>query len=387
MHTLVETAIHEFRAELGIWGGRLYQREGSRYYTLLATFADALPLPPGLKVPRTYPPIARCLMSGVVYVGAEDPAIDPRLEARLGVKEFACIEVDAEEYILAFNVAPGFDSEEILYSLGILRHAINQRIRYEHLQEVFRQARRIHQSILPSETPDFGRFEFACRSDPMESVGGDYYDYIPITDKILGLAVADVTGHGLPAALQVRDIYTGLRMGLSRDFKIVRTVERLNDIIHQSTLTSRFVSMVYGELEKTGNFTFVNAGHPPPYLLRADGRTIALNAGGTVLGPVPGATYERGFERLEPGDVLLLYTDGVVETRGWPAEAQEGRSTAKLQEYGVERLLDLARKHQKRPARELVDAVFEDLVAFRAGRPVADDVTLVVVRCKDTPAA
>ena len=82
--------------------------------------------------------------------------------------------------------------------------------------------------------PVYGDFEIYGQSQPMEKVGGDFYDYIPITDKILGLAIADVSGHGLPAALQVRDIYMGLRMGLARDFKIVRTVERLNSIIHQS---------------------------------------------------------------------------------------------------------------------------------------------------------
>ena len=96
------------------------------------------------------------------------------------------------------------------------------------MEGIFAEARKIQASILPRRVPDYGSFDIAGRSEPMEEVGGDFFDYIPVTDKILGLAIADVSGHGLPAALQVRDIYMGLRMGLARDFKIVRTVERMN---------------------------------------------------------------------------------------------------------------------------------------------------------------
>lgn len=381
VRTLVETAIREFRAELGIWGGRLYQRDGKEAFVLLATFADAKDLPPGLRLPSSYPPLQRCIRDGLVYIEPGDPSFDPEIEENLGVREFACIEVGSGQYILAFNVAPGYDRDDILYSLGILRHSINQRMRHERLQEVFREARRIHQSILPRQVPTFEAFDIYCRSEPLESVGGDYFDYIDITDKSLGLVVADATGHGLPAALQVRDIYTGLRMGLSRDFKIVRTVERLNRIIHRSTLTSRFVSMVYGELEVNGNFIYVNAGHPPPYRLRADGRREALRDGGPVLGPLPEATYARGFCRLDPGDLLVLYSDGIIEARGWPGGAgADPRGTAALEDYGEERLLTVVEANRDLLAEEIVAAVLEDLEAFRAGQRKVDDQTLMIVR-------
>ncbi|MCB1055672.1 MAG: SpoIIE family protein phosphatase, partial [Acidobacteria bacterium] len=252
VHRLAEQLIAEFRDELGIFGGRLYQRDGSSY-VLKATFADAKKLPPGLRVPDTYPPIELCCLRGAVYVEAGDPVVDPELEKTLGVHEFACIEVGDEEYILAFNVSPGFNRDDILFSLGILRHAINQQIRHQRLQEVFREARKIQTSLLPKRSPRYGQYDISGRNEPMASVGGDYFDYISISPKILGLAIADVSGHGLPAALQVRDVYTGLRMGAERDFKMVRTLERLNRIIHRSTLTSRFVSLVYGELELNGN--------------------------------------------------------------------------------------------------------------------------------------
>ncbi len=380
VRTLVETAIREFRTELGIWGGRLYQRDGRRHFVLLAVFADAKPLSPGFRLPRSYPPIQQCVRDGVVYIEPDDPTFDPEIEKELGVREFACIEVGSGQYILAFNVAPGFDREDILYSLGILRHSINQRVRHERLQEVFREARRIHQSILPRQQPSFSAFDIYCRSEPLESVGGDYYDYIDITDKSLGIVVADATGHGLPAALQVRDIYTGLRMGLSRDFKIVHTVERLNQIIHRSTLTSRFVSMVYGELEPNGNFIYVNAGHPPAFWLRSDGRREALSDGGPVLGPLPEATYARGFCRLRLGDILALYSDGIVESLGWPETSAVHGDTAQLEEYGQERLLRVVEENRDRSAREIVEAVLDHLAIFCKGQEKADDQTLMIVR-------
>jgi sigma-B regulation protein RsbU (phosphoserine phosphatase) len=301
-----------------------------------------------------------------------DPRLDRGFEERLGVRQFAAIEV-GDDYILAFNVAPGYHRDDVLFSLGILRHSLNQKLREERFQAIFREARKIQASILPKRPPVFESYDIAGQNEPMESVGGDFYDFVPLSDKILGIALADVSGHGLPAALQTRDIYMGLRMGLGRDFKIVRTVERLNRIIHESTLTSRFVSMFYGELERHGAFIYVNAGHPPPYYVPAEGEPRALDEGGTVLGPIADATYERGFVTLRPGDLLVLYTDGVTETRG--RNAEDG-----WEEYGVERLLTAVRAHREEPAKAIIEAVFEDLARFSLDRPAADDRTLVVVR-------
>jgi sigma-B regulation protein RsbU (phosphoserine phosphatase) len=371
VHRLAEHLIAEFRDELGIYGGRLYQREEGSY-VLRRTFGDAKPLAPGLRVPSTYPPLELCCLRGTAFMDADDPSLDPELETTLGVHEFACVEVGDEEYVLAFNVAPGFNREDILFSLGILRHAISQQIRHQRLQEVFREARKIQASLLPRKAPRYGSYDVYGRNESMKSVGGDYFDYISISPKILGVAIADVSGHGLPAALQVRDVYTGLRMGAERDFKMVRTIERLNRIIHSSTLTSRFVSLVYGELEVNGNFIYVNAGHPPPIHLKADGRHRWLREGGPVLGPLPEASYERGFVRFSPGDMLVLYTDGIVESYG------DGDQDAD-EEFGSRRLLEVIRRHLGRSAREVVDAVFAGVEEFAAGRQVMDDRTVVVI--------
>src|SRR4029077_14561302 len=132
----------------------------------------------------------------------------------------------------------------------ILRHAVDQKLRQERFVSELDEAWRIQMSILPKRAPRGGPLDMAGFSQPAEIVGGDFFDFIPVSERIWGVAIADASGHGLPAALQVRNVYTGLRMGVARDFKIVRTVERLNRIIHQSRMTTKFVSLFYGEIEE-----------------------------------------------------------------------------------------------------------------------------------------
>ena len=372
IHSIVDEIITRLRGELGIYGGRLYERNGEDYL-LRATFPNAKEVEQLIRIPRTYPPIELCLMQGIVYMEAEDPSLDRELEATLGVQEFAAVEIGSERYILGFNLEPGHQRDGIISSLGVVRHAINQKLRDFQIADIFRQAKQIQSSILPKSSPRHGPYDIAGRSDSLDSVGGDLFDYIPITDKILGLAIADASGHGFPAALQVRDVYMGLRMGMARDFKIVRTVERLNQIIHESKLTSRFVSLFYGELEATGLFIYVNAGHPAPFHISADGKVTHLGEGGPILGPLRHATYDRGVVKMNPGDVLVIYTDGLTETH------LKVDTTGDFEEYGVDRLIEVTRAHQGRKASEIIEAIFRAVDEWSGGISAEDDRTAVVV--------
>ncbi len=374
VHLAADQIIKRLRGELGIWGGRLYERDGEDY-VLRATFPDAKAVQRDIRIPRVYPPIEVALMRGSTYMTEDDPRVDADIEAALGVKEFAAVEVGNERYLLGFDVAPGSDREDVLFSLGVVRHSINERIHKEHMDDMFRQSRQIQLSIMPDAAPKLANFDIAGRSDSLEIVGGDLFDYIPISDKILGLTIADASGHGLPAALQVRDIYVGLRMGLSRDYKIVRTLERLNRIIHESTLTSRFVSMFYGELERNGVLIYINAGHPPPFHINAKGVVSFLQEGGPVVGPLPDATYDRGYHQICPGDMLVLYTDGITEALGG------GSGLPEPEEYGVDRLLEVAQANRGRTADEVVEAILAGVDAWSGGGTAQDDRTVIVVVC------
>lgn len=379
LHAAVEAIIGKFRDQLGIYGGRIYRRQGDEF-VLMGVFGEAAEVSQGLVLSESYPPIQRVLDQRTMLMEADDPLVDRSLEDSLGVQRFAAIEVGDQAYILAFNVEPGRDRTGVLYSLGILRSSINQRLRQERIEEVLREARKIQASIFPRRPPTFPGYDICARSQPMEIVGGDHFDFIGLSDIFLGIAIADVSGHGLPAALLVRDIHIGLRMGLSKEFKITHTMERLNSIIHRSRLTSRFVSMFYGELDRAGTLTYVNAGHPSPIFVSPHGEDCSLLSGGAVLGPLADVTYERGFATLTPGDLVVLFTDGIIEAPG-------GEGDDPSEEYGIDRLIAVVRDHQREPAEAIVRAIFESVERYCGTDRLNDDRTVMVVKRVESTAA
>lgn len=376
IRNVADHMVRDFREPLGMVGGRIYQLRDNEY-ELVHTFGSASSHPVGIRVPRTYAAIEALVDSGVVVMDLAAPGVDPELEARLGTHaRFAAIAVADGEYLVSFDLAPSSGStEDLRASLNIVRLAINQKLRQERFEEILQDARRIQSSILPKRVPRYADFDIAGDSRPTEVVGGDFFDYIPLTPELVDLAIADASGHGLPAALQVRDVYVGLRMGLTRDFKISRTIERLNAIINRSKLATKFVSLFVAELETSGNIIYVNAGHVPPFIVRATGEVEFLREGGMVLGVSPEATYLRGFARLHPGDVLVLYTDGITECRHHRTD----------EEFGLARLVRLVRRHADQPAAEIVSAIFQAAASFAGHAVPDDDQTVVVIRWPQRP--
>ncbi len=363
---IAETIATNFRGQLGITGGRVYEcRDES--YELVARFGEAHEGALGIEVPKNYKPIELVLENGIVVMDPSDPGFDPVLEGKLGAQRFCAISVGDEDYIIAFNVSPSHRREDILFSLNLIRYAINQRIRATKYQSLIIEAQRIQQSILPSRIPQYAGYDIWGRTVPAEIVSGDFYDFIPVSDNILGLAIADGSGHGLPAALVVRDVYMGLRMATDRDFKIIRTLEKLNHIIHRGRLTTKFVSLFYGELETGGILIYCNAGHNPPFLLRKSGKVEFLRNGGPVLGPTPDATYMRGYAQLEVGDLLCMYTDGIIEAHDREDE-----------EFSTERLVRIVKRNRNRPAQEIGLEVLGRVGKW--GRADEDDRTIVIVK-------
>jgi sigma-B regulation protein RsbU (phosphoserine phosphatase) len=245
---------------------------------------------------------------------------------------------------------------------------MQQHLRQREILDHFEQARAIQLSLLPSGRPSFEGFDIAAMSVPASQVGGDLYDFIELDATTLAVTVADASGHGLPAALQARDVAIGLRMGAERDFKIRRMIGKLNRIIHGSGVVSRFVSLVYGELEQRGSFSYVNCGHPPALLLDSNGFR-ELGEGGLVLGPFPDAEYQLGFERLEPESLLAIFTDGVLE--------HVGRDRS---QFGEDRIRRWMLDWRDGPADRAVTDLIGRLRAFGQGEPFADDVSVMLIR-------
>ncbi|PYQ25823.1 MAG: hypothetical protein DMF56_26330 [Acidobacteria bacterium] len=362
---IAEAIAANFRDELGITGGRIYEARDETY-ELVGRFGQDQDGALHIEVPKDYKPISLILENGIVVMDPTDPGIDPELEKQLGARRFCAVAVGDENYILAFNVSPELKRDDILFSLNLIRYAINQRIRTHRFESLIGEAQRIQQSILPQRVPQYAGFDIWGRTVPAEIVSGDFYDFIPVTDNILGLAIADGSGHGLPAALVVRDIYMGLRMATDRDFKIVRTVEKLNHIIHRGRLTTKFVSLFYGELETGGILIYCNAGHNPPFVV-SNQKVEFLRNGGPVLGPTPDASYTRGFAKLQPGDLLCLYSDGIIE-----AHDRQDR------EFSTERLVRIVKAARARSAQEIGQEVLTRVAKW--GREGEDDRTIVIVK-------
>lgn len=361
-----------FADDLGIRGGRIYaQDDGS--YELVETFGEASREPIGLRVWRTYPPFDQILDVGSVVMRRDDPRLDQRIEADLGTREwFAAVAVADARYVLSFDVESAADEHEnVVATLNIVRLAVNQKLREERMRSIMEDARQIQSSILPRHLPQPGEFQIAARTVAAEIVGGDFYDLITLDDRTFDVAVADATGHGLPAALQVRDVFTGLRMGLSREFKLTRTVQRLNAIIHRSRMATKFVSLFLAEVDHSGALIYCNAGHPPGLLIRADGSLVRLQPTGMILGPNPEAHYSFGLENILPGDLLALYSDGITEAAGENGSGEE---------YGEARLIHLLRLVRHLDPIAIVDRVYSEVEAFASASPPADDQTLMIVK-------
>jgi serine phosphatase RsbU (regulator of sigma subunit) len=277
-------------------------------------------------------------------------------------------------YVYVFALGEGFQTEEIDFTLNTIRASLSSRLMEERLQGGLREAAEIQASLLPDVTPSFPPFDMAQRSHAAEEVGGDFFDYRRVgTEDVLGIAIGDASGHGLPAALLVRDVVIGLRMGLEKDLRIASVFQRLNRVIHESTLSSKFISVFYAELDKDGSLNYVNAGHPSPLIVSRDSLE-RLSVGGTVIGPLPDARFKRGGATLPPGSCLVMCTDGILERRNVADEF-----------FGESRLVDAVRRNLAKSAADILNAVFKECDAYGDSRPFDDDATMVVVKHAPPP--
>lgn len=282
----------------------------------------------------------------------------------------AAISVHSPErqWLLAFGLNNSWIREEITLFLNAVRTALNYRLFSEIIGGELQQAVQIQKSLLPRRPPSFEGFQIYGRSIPAELVGGDFYEYFEFEEGNFGVSIGDASGHGLPAALLVRDVVIGLRMGLASEYKIVHTLKKLNKVIQQSTFSSNFVSLFMGEIEKNGHLFYVNAGHPAPFLV--SGKQVTdLGPTGIILGFLNDIELQRSHIYLDPGSTLALYTDGLFERQ----DTNEGQ-------FGENRLKELVIENQNLAAKEIVDLILKTAFEFGNSKNWEDDVTLVVIK-------
>jgi serine phosphatase RsbU (regulator of sigma subunit) len=238
------------------------------------------------------------------------------------------------------------------------------------MQRDLTQAAEIQGRMLPDKAPrvpgaDLAGFNAACRT-----VGGDYYDFFPYAGGRVGLALGDVSGKGMPASLMMMALHARVQVLAEDPGNLAAFMTRLNKATCAKCPANRFITFFFSVLDAaTGELAFANAGHNPPIVVRASGESQMLEGGGPVLGILPIAPYSEQRAHLGPGDLLVLYSDGVTEA-----------NNANFDEFGEERFIEVLKQHRHEPAADIVAAVTNALAEFAAGAPQADDITLVVAK-------
>jgi len=249
-------------------------------------------------------------------------------------------------------------------------------MRGKHMEEELSLARRVQLDLFPSEDSLASHFQFAAKCVPAYQVGGDLYDVFEMEDGDIGLVLGDVSGKGLPAALLM-----GVVQGAVRASTVTGTAahheqaaERLNQLLCIKTARERFVSLFWCYFDRRESvLRYVNAGHLPPLLVRQDGdgpqNVTRLDSGGPVLGLLPGARYTQAEVPVQPGDLLVVFSDGILEA-----------ANSRDEEFGEEGVLASVRRNWTRSPHDLCSAILADVGKFLGKELPQDDQTLLVIR-------
>jgi sigma-B regulation protein RsbU (phosphoserine phosphatase) len=238
------------------------------------------------------------------------------------------------------------------------------------MREEIRLAARIQLDLLPASAPELPGYELAGRSIPARSVGGDYFDFIPVDDNRIAIAIGDVSGKGLPASLLMANVQATLRGQTMTGVAPGVCLQRSNRLLFQSTSPDKFVTLFYMILDRrTHELAFSNGGQDHPFLFLPGTEAVRLSAGGPPVAVVDEFPFEESVARFPEGSLIVLYTDGITEAMNAGGE-----------QYGEERLAWLLNSVRELPAERIIERILEDVSRHAAGAPQADDQTIVVLR-------
>ena len=366
--TIVKEVISTFGEDLHINYGRIYQESENEFFLMTPDNGNSS----AKKILSKEDEAVKVLIKNKSYI-YDDPkfSID---KAYSKLKEYtipAAIAVRSPElrYIILFELKSGWEREEVLLCLNAVVSSLNQKLFNESIKSEIQQAVHIQQSLLPQMDPDIPGFDIYGKSIAAELVGGDLYDYFYHGDESsFGVCIGDASGHGLPAALLVRDVVTGLRMGLEPHSSTTHTLKKLNRVIHRSVLSTRFISLFYANIEESGNMFYINAGHPGPLLYKKN-EFIELESTGLIFGALPEIELQKKHAFIESGDILVLFTDGIFETANYNDEL-----------FGIERLKGIISNNSEKNAKELSAEIFNAAQEFSHSEKWQDDATVVVIK-------
>ena len=246
----------------------------------------------------------------------------------------------------------------------------DQLIEKQRLETQLEVARQVQLELLPARDPELEGFDISAYNFPTEEVSGDYYDWVRIYDDQIGIVIADVSGKGVPAALLMAFLRASLRAATHIGYAPHISMSKVNYLLWESIERNQFVTAFYGILDAANRtVAYSNAGHNPPFLMEADGTVHFEERGGVPLGMFRDTRYYEFFATIEPGQVLVLYTDGVTEAMNRARE-----------EYGRDRLVEAVRQCRHLGAREMIDFIHRDVLNWTEGLGATDDVTFFIVK-------
>ena len=247
---------------------------------------------------------------------------------------------------------------------------VEARLERERLERELALASEIQQRFQPTAPPQVNGYELQGISFPCYEIGGDYYDFIEREDGRLVIALGDVSGKGTAAALLMSSLHAAVHAQSGSHDSLVATISAVNRYLADNIPANRFVTLFYAELDPgSGALSFLNAGHNPPLIVHAAGTVEQLASGGLPLGIKPDADYREGRTQLQPGDVLVIYSDGVTEAVSPTGE-----------EFGPTRLYEVVSRNVTSSAAGIRDRIESALTKFAQGTAAADDITLVIVK-------
>lgn len=262
---------------------------------------------------------------------------------------------------------------------------LDDRLFKDRMEQELKRAREVQVAMLPEALPEVPGYAFAASSVPCLEASGDYYDVLDLPGDRLAITVADVAGKGIAAALATAMVKSGLYSQSQTNAEVVPMLTALNRLLHDLTrraASKSFTTCLYAVLDVPRRvLTYSCAGHPPPihFNARANQFSQFPLLGGFPLGVRATAAYRAQDIRLEPGDVLVFYTDGVTEAPA-PADLLRGGDVEPGEPFETDRLSALVRAHHRQSALEIHGAILSELTAYTGGEPAADDVTLIVIK-------
>jgi sigma-B regulation protein RsbU (phosphoserine phosphatase) len=238
------------------------------------------------------------------------------------------------------------------------------------MQEEVRLASQIQTELLPKESPKLPGYEIAGRAIPAQTVGGDYFDFVPIDDDRLAICLGDVSGKGLPASLLMASLQATLRAHTLSDISPKQCLERSNRLLFRSTSPEKFATVFYGILDMRRHvLSYSNAGHDHPFVLRNGSDPLRLGEGGIPLAMMDNFVYDQGEIVLNPGDVVVIYSDGITEAMN-----------AMDEQFTEQRVAQFLPANQHEPPETLIDNLTRAVKDHTGNTPQSDDMTVVAIR-------